>query len=247
MAITYLHICTQCDLSYSDQINTPKNEAVCPACTMQPDFDIKNEFTNDDNLSTHDGEHNTLYVDGKKEVLPRACGSTKSMSKHHIPHNAQTTKNRPEKNCEACGKPYQPRGNRQKWCNLCQDTCRAKKAKVKNDARPKNDFIMKKSEKEAIADDLLKASIKKVPEKIVSNTLVFDTAGTSINPGFTRVKRQPAGTVYEGFWTLEKTGTTFDHRQYDVRRNPISGQVAVCLCNPTEVYLSDATNAQASL
>jgi hypothetical protein len=255
LAITYLHVCINCQESYSDQHNSPKSDSVCPTCTMMPEYHTSDlDLLTNEDLGQEAGESDvrifTTEASGAHhiEVIPGAKRPLGRPRKSPISPNTAVYKIA-ERQCELCHRTYKPKSHRQKVCVLCKDDYtkiktaekRERKNLLKREARaqlPKTQRAL-----EMGADRLLREAKAEAVKTVKPKTfeLVVDTAGTTLEPRFTSLKRQPPQATYDGFWVLEKTGMTHDNRPYDIRKSPITGQIAICLCNPTEVYLSDAT------
>jgi hypothetical protein len=256
MPINYLHICQECGESFSDVTNTPKDISFCPSCIMAPASSKAMEAEDFLGMSIQrEGDEVHLKVteaNGLKhtEIIPPAIPRIRGRPrKVQIRPNNYESK-MPPRNCTVCNREYQPHCHTQKACNLCRDGLKAARVKKRNDqvkekrhakGRAIEGNVRNWSLEQQATAMLVAAEPVPTPKKKPDPTISVETSGTCLVPGIIEVKRQPLSATYEGYWVLEKTGMTHDNRAYDIRKSPITGQIAICLCNPTEVYLSDAT------
>ena len=252
MPLKYLHTCIICGESFDDEINTKKEEAVCPHCTMLPD-NVKNAYYEDAPTGVTPGGIRTIITTPKDKNEERCVETIDSgMTGMRKIGTANLAASKPQRHhifkkkpCAKCKKMYQPDAGNSKWCPECKPltiikTRQAKKfVAEKETPRESRGRHVNKPDRvalEKLADGLL--SEPRDMSGVTPKDNVYYT------PGLALLKKQDTyNAQLPGLWIrYQDAGLTFDKRQYVTSKEIITGQVCVDLWSPRERYLSDATS-----
>jgi hypothetical protein len=245
----YLHVCTNCTESFDDDQNTPKEEALCPHCTMLPELNDGHYFVD---APTGISPGGTRHI-----ITPAKEGEERSIETIdtgftglHVKGTANLAASKPQRHhifkkkpCVKCKKMYQPDAGNSKWCETCKPltvikTRQAKKylEKLENPRKGRGPDKPSKVTLEKLASGLIsevtnKPAIRSDPNFVYTTGLQVFEKQDSLGP-------------LSGYWIrTESPGFTHDRRQIIVSKEIISGKIAIDLWNPRERFISDSTSS----
>jgi DNA-directed RNA polymerase subunit RPC12/RpoP len=101
MGIQYLHVCTACKKPFPDEINTPKSEALCPACTGAEKDMSAEALIPSPEKEEFDPILERLLHPKKEKKMPPTKEITCSVCKEKFDHTGYDS----PKKCPGCRKP----------------------------------------------------------------------------------------------------------------------------------------------
>jgi hypothetical protein len=249
MSLKFIHVCTKCGEAFDDEVNTPKNEAVCPHCTMLPE--VKEIYYKDAPAGLTPGGIRAIITPIKDSEEKNVEFIDSGMTGGHVVGTANLAASHPQRHhifkkkpCKKCKKLFQPNAGNAAFCPACRPLT------IKNSARAKKyaaELItprhgpgrpltpLKKVELEKLADGLLTERRDMSGLSKISPTYYL--------PNLTLLKKKDLKEPMPGYWVQIDDRQNFERRQIVTSKNLLSGQIVVDIWNPRERFISDSTTS----